>query len=290
MRNLSLILTSIILFCVTVYSGAFGDPVRLATASALYFLAGFLIKKERTWIQYLILYLPFLSIFTGFLFQQFISDPGQTRFFENLPLVITVPLALYIGYRCNTFVKNAQRKWMLLIMYCMIAPAFLYYGWFNYTSQSHKEKLQMVELPQHLTLRDVEGNIIEQEQWKGKVVILDIWTRTCGICLSQMPHFNDYFNAFKTNEDIRIYSLYLPIKGDEDSVATDLFATLEYDFPIIISDIDFKTLAKEMGFGGVPLFLIIDKNGAIRYSGLFNYSSYNVLNNAYALTRKIVAH
>jgi len=87
-----IIIISIIAFSVTMIAGSINDPTRLVVGTSLYFAAGICIKSKR-FLKGLIVYLPFLLVFTSY----FVLNSQTTRFYENLPLNVGVPLFLFFG-------------------------------------------------------------------------------------------------------------------------------------------------------------------------------------------------
>ena len=42
------------------------------------------------------------------------------------------------------------------------------------------------------TLKDVEGNDVSLQSFKGKVIVLDFWATWCGPCKVEIPHFIEF--------------------------------------------------------------------------------------------------
>ena len=42
------------------------------------------------------------------------------------------------------------------------------------------------------TLKDVEGNDVSLQSYKGKVIVLDFWATWCGPCKVEIPHFIEF--------------------------------------------------------------------------------------------------
>lgn len=44
---------------------------------------------------------------------------------------------------------------------------------------------------------DIDGNPISLKDYRGKVVLLDFWTTTCGPCIAEMPNVKKVYDAYK---------------------------------------------------------------------------------------------
>lgn len=44
---------------------------------------------------------------------------------------------------------------------------------------------------------DIDGNLISLKDYRGKVVLLDFWSTTCGPCIAEMPNVKKVYDAYK---------------------------------------------------------------------------------------------
>lgn len=51
--------------------------------------------------------------------------------------------------------------------------------------------------PLDLQLTTFKGNKIDLNKLKGKVILLDFWTISCGPCIKEMPHLQDMYEKYK---------------------------------------------------------------------------------------------
>lgn len=272
-------------FVLTMLCGSIDRPSQFAAGGLLYFLAGYLFmgRKGNPIINYIILYLPFLFPYTTYAFYAYVNNPSSNLLFDNLPIIVLVPSAIYIGHFCKLRFGIRFIKSPLPIFFMIMFPVLLFICWHNCYNLLNTDHLLIRKLPDNMVLRDESGKVIDRSMWHGKVIVLDLWSRTCGFCIQQMPEYEKFYKRFNGRKDVLVYSLYLPIKNDDESVQQKLFEELKYDFPFISSNIDFKQTAQKFGFEGVPQFLILGKDGTIQYSGQFNYQGYKFVNNAYTM-------
>ncbi|HEY8077370.1 MAG TPA: redoxin domain-containing protein, partial [Labilithrix sp.] len=47
------------------------------------------------------------------------------------------------------------------------------------------------------SLKDTRGHTVSLESYRGKVVVLNFWTKTCGPCMEEMPEIADLARILK---------------------------------------------------------------------------------------------
>jgi thiol-disulfide isomerase/thioredoxin len=122
-------------------------------------------------------------------------------------------------------------------------------------------------------LPDVTGKKVKLSDFKGKVVILNIWTKTCRPCLEEMPSLADLAKIVKPYPDIA----FLTITTDESaSDVLDTFKSVLGDEVMgesgVRADANFTTLVDSensvvRGMFGTRLYpetWFIDPDGVIR--------------------------
>jgi peroxiredoxin len=113
------------------------------------------------------------------------------------------------------------------------------------------------------TLKDLKGNTVTLESLRGKVVVLNFWTKTCGPCLEEMPDFAEFAQILKDRPDVAVVA----ISADEgpDDVKPTLQTVLkgEPPFPVLF-DPDQGTIRQKFGTHLFPETWFIDKSGVIR--------------------------
>ena len=57
------------------------------------------------------------------------------------------------------------------------------------------------------TLKDVKGNSVSLESYRGKVVVLNFWTKTCGPCMEEMPEIADLARILKEQKDVAVVTV-----------------------------------------------------------------------------------
>lgn len=129
------------------------------------------------------------------------------------------------------------------------------------------------------TLKDLKGNTVSLESYRGKVVVLNFWTKTCGPCMEEMPEIADLARILKPQSDVAVLTI------STDDTAQEAIDTLksvlkENEPPFqTLMDPDAKVVRGQYGTSLYPETWIIDKNGVIRarFDGAREWSNATVV-------------
>lgn len=108
-------------------------------------------------------------------------------------------------------------------------------------------------------LKDVHGQPISSEQFKGKVVVVDFWATWCGPCRTEIPGYVDLQRKYG-KDGLVIVGVSLDQAGP--AVVEDFVKKFGVNYQMVMGDDDVQT-----AFGGVeaiPTTFLIDRNGQIR--------------------------
>jgi len=112
-------------------------------------------------------------------------------------------------------------------------------------------------------LQDMAGNTVTLASLKGKVVVLNFWSRTCGPCLEEMPELVEFTKIIKDRPDVAVVA----VSTDEgpDDVKTTLQTVIREPPPFsVLFDPDQKISRDKYGSRLVPETWFIDKDGIVR--------------------------
>lgn len=104
-----------------------------------------------------------------------------------------------------------------------------------------------------------EGQRIDLQQFRGKVLYVDFWASWCGPCAQSFPFMNDL------NHDLRGRGLQVVgINLDEEpGEAKDFLARRPAHFDVAV-DGD-KSCAHHFGVKAMPSSYLVDRNGVVRH-------------------------
>ena len=131
----------------------------------------------------------------------------------------------------------------------------------------------------NFVLKDTLGHDIALESYRGKVVVLNFWTKTCGPCVEEMPEIADLARILKPMTDVAVVTV------STDDTAQEALDTLKSvlrepqpPFPVLM-DPEANTVRGKYGTSLYPETWIIDKDGVIRarFDGAREWSNATVV-------------
>jgi len=125
----------------------------------------------------------------------------------------------------------------------------------------------------NFTLQDLDGNSVSLADYEGSPVILVFGTTWCPYCKQEIPLLNALNNKYKA-QGLKIISV--DIKEPESKVR-DFSLENGVSYTVVL-DAD-SAVASDYKVYGIPLNLIIDKNGIIQYRGHIDQAKFeNIIN------------
>jgi len=128
-------------------------------------------------------------------------------------------------------------------------------------------------------LKDLEGKAVSLDSLKGKVVLLNFWSKSCGPCLEEMPSLAELAQIVADRPDVAVVAVSID-DGPAD-VNPTLQTVLRGPPPFkVLFDPDAKVVTGEYGTRLFPETWILDKKGVIRarFDGAREWNSPTVVN------------
>ncbi len=113
----------------------------------------------------------------------------------------------------------------------------------------------------NFSLPDINDKTVSLSDFKGKVVVLDIWAMWCGACLKEMPFFQKVEEDFKGRDDIMFISLSHDGKGKK-ATWKSFVAKKGWKNVQLLAEYD-ESVGKYYNIEGIPRYMIFDKEGKI---------------------------
>ncbi len=157
----------------------------------------------------------------------------------------------------------------------VIVGAALVLTWFGLArAQETAMRLQIGDKAPTFTLEDFEtGKPVSLDQFLGrKVIMLEFWATWCDICKGEMPRLEEEYRQYK-DKGYQLLGITLSRgdKKDRQKIRT-LREKYKLTYPMLM-DTEFEVATKIYGLSGpIPLKVIIDCQGVIRYAHVGDYA------------------
>lgn len=125
------------------------------------------------------------------------------------------------------------------------------------------------------TLKTLNGESIQMDSLRGKVIFLNLWATWCGPCRAEMPNIQKLYTSME-NDTIAFVMLAIDKKGDEPKIRKYL-KEKGFTFPIYrpayTGD---SSLPEILKVPSIPTTFVIDKQGNVAYKnvGTANYNTH----------------
>jgi peroxiredoxin len=123
------------------------------------------------------------------------------------------------------------------------------------------------------TFPDLNGKEISLTDYRGKVVLVNIWATWCPPCRQEMPSMQKLYENFK-NENFEILAVSIDSEGRE--AVAPFMRKMNLTFPALLDPKE--TISPLYGITGIPESLIIDQKGIIveKIIGPLNWATQEV--------------
>jgi peroxiredoxin len=128
------------------------------------------------------------------------------------------------------------------------------------------------------TLTNLDGKEVSLSDYRGKVVLLNLWATWCPPCRSEMPSMQELYERFP-REDFTILAVAAPNPPRETRQKIEEFISNgSYTFPVLLDNS--HSVYRRYGSGSVPTSWIVDPDGnlAARLVGARDWNEDAIVN------------
>ncbi|MEN8157478.1 MAG: TlpA disulfide reductase family protein [Bacteroidota bacterium] len=140
-------------------------------------------------------------------------------------------------------------------------------------SSDNKDKvLQLFDNYDHLRagkpapdfkLPDDRGNIYTLADFKGKVLVIDVWATWCTWCVTKMPKYLEVYNKYKGNSDITFITISIDKFREYSHWKYSLPHYNMMELINLIGSEEKTDFIEKYNITGAPRYMVIDKQGNI---------------------------
>ncbi|QDK79801.1 TlpA family protein disulfide reductase [Spirosoma sp. KCTC 42546] len=117
--------------------------------------------------------------------------------------------------------------------------------------------------PKAFSFANQNGEPVTLDEYKGKVVYLDVWASWCGPCRAEFPYSKQLQERLSKKQKEQVVFLYLSI-DDTEEVWKKALATLQLQGEQGLSKGGWKSkTVKYFGIQSIPRYILINKNGQV---------------------------
>ena len=139
----------------------------------------------------------------------------------------------------------------------------------NPNTEIEKEKTKAAY---DFTLDQLDGETLNFEDLKGKVVFINFWATWCAPCVAEMPSINSLYEIYEDNPEVVFVMINTESKEDK---VRKFMKKKKFSFPIYFPNASMIPRVYESK--GIPTTFVLDKEGYIAYKkvGMANYDADN---------------
>lgn len=121
-----------------------------------------------------------------------------------------------------------------------------------------------MEIPE-FAFRTEDGKVVTNNTIRGKIVVLDFWTTSCGVCFRKFPILEKKYLQYSGNPNVKFFAVNAAIKEDTIGQALVAIRSRNYTFAVLFTTIekaknDFKVFS-------YPTVIIFGVENKIIYKG-----------------------
>jgi thiol-disulfide isomerase/thioredoxin len=111
---------------------------------------------------------------------------------------------------------------------------------------------------------DMNGNLVDTKQLKGKVLVINFWFTTCPPCKAERPYLNQIADDYKTDSNV----VFIAIALDQKEQLEPYLKEHEFKYNVIPAG---KKIADSYKITGYPTQVIVDKEGKVAFHTVSYY-------------------
>jgi len=121
-------------------------------------------------------------------------------------------------------------------------------------------------------LSDLDGKKVKLSNHRGNIIVLNFWETWCPACIKEMPSLNRLVDAYKKEKKV----LFWAISHEDKLTLQEYLSKNKFDYQQFYNG---SKVRKAYKVQFVPVHVIIDAKGKIRYSFPADDEVYTKLNN-----------
>jgi len=230
-------ISTLLLFLIAPLGGyPFGHHIKFSVALGSYFLLTYVYtRKIIDFKEQLILAgIIFIPIFLvcGILFIYLLG-------FHICQVPVPSNIAHFLGIVFALVVVNIKKPLKILVIAAMILGSlwvtfFGYAFWLNKVNFGTYSGLVHEYLQKTFAFYKNDGTSVTSSELKNKIVVLDFWSTSCGICFREFPILEAKYQQYRNDSSIELFAVNIPTKKDSTQTPFKVIRDNGYEFPVLV--------------------------------------------------------
>lgn len=108
----------------------------------------------------------------------------------------------------------------------------------------------------HIRMKSIDGEVVDTERLKGRPIVLNFWSTSCGPCIAEIPQLNELQKRFLNN------AYFIALAPETKQEIDSLLNRFPFNFTIIP---DAGSVFESLSIDSYPVTFFINRNGIIDY-------------------------
>lgn len=215
--------------------------------------------------------------------------------FGSIPIILLPFIAVHTG---KVLYQSKINQWISIPSYLFVIVILSFYGVGNYDSWITRKTYTKQAFENNFKVNSiVDSSIVDLNNTNGKVLILDFWTTSCGVCFKKFAELEEVHKKYCTNPNVKVLAVNLPLKHrgqlEADSILINTAQHHIYDkgytFPVFKADSSFSYYKEILDIHGVPQIFVLNQKSEIEYKGFLHTSSFIKIDNIYTIIDDLIS-
>lgn len=267
------IFITLLLLIINSLSGSLGFKLQFIIIGVVNFVLCIYLLKSNPF-KYYGLFLIFSSflLFNGvFIYSLCKVNSGYIGLTTNIICNISSVFAIL------TYYSTSKKKFVVVYFLLFIVLAVNFNNMFNfYISYLDRNEIVNKKLPD-ISIYNSKGDTIELKT-TGKILVIDLWSNSCGYCIQAFPKFEKLKNQYKNDKTVDFIAINVDEKVPNRKRGLSLVE--KYTFTNYFAERD---ILQKLNFSLFPNYMVVGKDSTIKYFGSLNMDKLETYNNIYDL-------
>ncbi len=278
------VLSAFIVLAISLLSGALNWINQFIIVSIVFFVSALLYNKKfkiSRFVYSLFFLVPFLATYTTLAVLE--------KHVHVYPIAFSPLFSFTSGLLINYYhIKNGNQATTVFYS-SLFLISFLVIGFIgipNWLEYSFMKNNEIGISPPDLYLTQSNQSRYYLNESKEKIIILDFWTTSCGICIKKFPELQEVMNYYDSSQ-LEVAAVHLFSRNDHLDSIQSFTSKLPYKFNFYYTDMTTAdSLKSYFSIYTVPTIVVLNKNNKVIYNGNLNTNNRVLVNNIYDIINK----